>query len=304
MRAIKAGIAAVVLTLCVCAPVLAGQLDDGVAAAFHGDYETAWRLLQPLADQGSAKAQTEIAHLYAQGKGVSRSYDKAVQWYRKAINQGFLFAQGGLDAVNLGIRAERGEAKAQHNLGMSILLGTDYFGDPLAYGLRWLRKAAEHGNAVSYVYLGEVYSGQFFYLDSDALDGSYLGTVAPSSTPPSTAGALERSLARQAAQKLNEARRLLDYAEAVKWFAKGAVEADRQISSRAMANLGSMYAKGRGVPQDFIVAHMWFNLAAARAPGVGYVESLAKDRDTIAKRMTPAQIAEAQKLAREWKPKK
>jgi hypothetical protein len=52
------------------------------------------------------------------------------------------------------------------------------------------------------------------------------------------------------------------------------------------------------VPQDYVTAHMWFNLAAASGDKTG-----AEGRDMAAAKMTPAQIAEAQKLAREWKPK-
>jgi TPR repeat protein len=62
--------------------------------------------------------------------------------------------------------------------------------------------------------------------------------------------------------------------------------------------LGYMNANGHGVPQDFVKAHMWFNLSAAQ----GEAEA-AENRDIVAAKMTPAQIAEAQKLAREWKPK-
>jgi hypothetical protein len=54
---------------------------------------------------------------------------------------------------------------------------------------------------------------------------------------------------------------------------------------------------------DFVLAHMWFNLAAAQ----GYQDALSsavKSRDYLASQMTPAQIAEAQKLAREWQPVK
>jgi len=65
----------------------------------------------------------------------------------------------------------------------------------------------------------------------------------------------------------------------------------------AIAKLGWMYAQGRGVLQDFIQAHKWYNLAAANGHG-----KAAEYRDALAKQMTPAQIAEAQKLAREWKP--
>jgi TPR repeat protein len=92
-----------------------------------------------------------------------------------------------------------------------------------------------------------------------------------------------------------------DYAEAVKWYRKAA---DQGLPP-AQSNLAGMYYFGRGVPQDYVRAHLWFNLAAA-----GYTASetdrrdfAVKSRDELAKKMTSEQIAEAQKLAREWKPK-
>ncbi len=72
----------------------------------------------------------------------------------------------------------------------------------------------------------------------------------------------------------------------------------------AQYNLGFMYRKGQGVTQDYAQAHMWYNLAASRLPPGENRDKAVKNRDDVAKRMTPAQIAEAQKLAREWKPKK
>ena len=63
----------------------------------------------------------------------------------------------------------------------------------------------------------------------------------------------------------------------------------------AQYGLGLMYDKGRGVPQDFVHAHMWFDLSAAQGN-----QSALTSRDTAARRMTAAQVAEAQKLAREW----
>jgi TPR repeat protein len=67
----------------------------------------------------------------------------------------------------------------------------------------------------------------------------------------------------------------------------------------AQAILGALYYRGQGVPQDYIQAYMWINLAAANgaAPAI-------KFRDVLAGMMTPGQIAEAQRLAREWKPKR
>ena len=82
-----------------------------------------------------------------------------------------------------------------------------------------------------------------------------------------------------------------DYTRAVKWYRKAA-EQDLTI---AQESLGHMYVRGHGVPQNFVKAHMWFNLAASQ--GEIYVP---KFRDIIAKRMTPDDISEAQKLASEW----
>ena len=62
-----------------------------------------------------------------------------------------------------------------------------------------------------------------------------------------------------------------------------------------------MYYAGRGIPQDYIEAHKWFNLAAATDTEKEDRDKAVKERDDVAARMTPAQIAEAQKLAREWK---
>ena len=90
-----------------------------------------------------------------------------------------------------------------------------------------------------------------------------------------------------------------DYAEALQWFRKAA----EQGYAKAQYNLGVMYAKGRGVPQDYAQAHMWFNFAASRFPPGEDRDKAVKNRDHVAKRMTPAQISEAEKLAREWRPK-
>ena len=86
-----------------------------------------------------------------------------------------------------------------------------------------------------------------------------------------------------------------DYAEAVKWYRKAADQGD----AFAQTSLGFMNFSGRGVPQNYVLAHMWFNLAAAQ----DYAVAL-RTRDLTAKEMTPAQIAEAQLLAWEWKPTK
>jgi TPR repeat protein len=82
-----------------------------------------------------------------------------------------------------------------------------------------------------------------------------------------------------------------DYAEAVKWYRRAA----EQGNAASQHNLGFMYAKGEGIPQDFLMAHMWFNLASAQGN-----EAAITNRAIVEQNMTREQIAEAQRLAREW----
>ncbi|MBN4048105.1 sel1 repeat family protein [bacterium AH-315-O15] len=87
-----------------------------------------------------------------------------------------------------------------------------------------------------------------------------------------------------------------DYVEAVRWY-RLAVD---QGFAAAQYNLGFMYDRGRGVPLDYAEALKWVSLAAARASS-DRQEDYAEARDALTKLMTPAQIAEAQKLAMEWR---
>ena len=82
-----------------------------------------------------------------------------------------------------------------------------------------------------------------------------------------------------------------DYKEAMKWYGKAAEQGDAE----AQYILGAMYYLGEGVAQDYVKAHMWLNISSAN----GYDDGR-KPRDFVAKQMTPAQIAEAQRLAQEW----
>jgi TPR repeat protein len=86
-----------------------------------------------------------------------------------------------------------------------------------------------------------------------------------------------------------------NYDEAAKWYRLAA----DQGHAEAQNNLGSLYANGRGVPRDDVAAYMWFALAAAQDN-----PAAAKNRDAAAAAMTPAQIAEAEKLVHAWQPKK
>ena len=86
-----------------------------------------------------------------------------------------------------------------------------------------------------------------------------------------------------------------DYQLALKWH-KLAVE---KGDAEAQFKTGVLYENGIGVPKDYVLAYKWFNLAAAKG-----VKKASKWRDDLAKEMNTSQLSEAQKLAREFKPKK
>jgi TPR repeat protein len=105
---------------------IARASEDCEAAYERQDYAEALRLCRPLAEQGSANAQTELGFMYEYGQGVAEDYAEAAKWYRKA--------------------ADQGNASAQHNLGLMYAQGQ---GVALDYpeAMKWFRKAADQGLA-------------------------------------------------------------------------------------------------------------------------------------------------------------
>jgi TPR repeat protein len=90
-----------------------------------------------------------------------------------------------------------------------------------------------------------------------------------------------------------------DFAMARQWYEKAAA----QGHGGAQNNLGGLYEFGHGVTRDDVLAYMWYHLAATHPAGDEWRDFAAENRDGIAEHMTSAQIAEAKKRAREWKPK-
>lgn len=146
-----------------------------------------------------------------------------------------------------------------------------------------MREQAEHGNARAQCNLGAIYDR----------DQNYAEAV--------------RWYRKAAEQDYDIAQYLLggmyeqgsgvtqDYAEAVRWWRKAA----ERGNAEALYNLGVMYATGRGVAQNYVRAYMWATLAS-RAGGKSQ-KAAASLCDVLATKMTPAQIAEAQRLASERK---
>ena len=86
-----------------------------------------------------------------------------------------------------------------------------------------------------------------------------------------------------------------DNQEAMTWYRLAAEQGDAQ----SQYFLGIIYSNGEGVPQDYAEAHMWLNLAASRSTGAER-ERIVTARDSVAERLTPADLSEAQRRAREW----
>jgi hypothetical protein len=163
----------------------------------------------------------------------------------------------------------------------------------LAEAAKWFRLAAEQGHASAQYFLGTMYDGGLGVPQDDAEAAKWYRLAA------------EQGLA-EAQYNLGVRYRKgdgvpQDYAEAVKWYRLAA----EQGLAEAQSNLGVMYGYGQGVQQDYVQAHMWFNLAASRYPAskAEARDKAVRNRDGVASTMTPAQIAEAEKLAQEWKPK-
>ena len=127
----------------------------------NGDYATALREWEPLAEQGDASIQTLVGSMYNEGKGVPQNDKTAVKWYRLAAEQGNAYAQ-----YNLGLMyrkgqgvpqndktavkwyrlaAEQGLADAQGNLGASYAFGNGVLKD-FVYAHMWGNIAATNGN--------------------------------------------------------------------------------------------------------------------------------------------------------------
>ena len=110
-----------VLALLVALPVTAQDFEKGLAAAKRSDYATALSEWEPLAKQGDAVAQYNLAQMYRHGHGVPQDYQAAAKWYRLA--------------------AEQGDATAQYNLGVMYADGQDVPQDYQA-AVTWFKLAA------------------------------------------------------------------------------------------------------------------------------------------------------------------
>ena len=184
--------------------------------------------------------------------------------------------------------AVAGDSSARVSIGLMYDSGQGVPQD-YAEALHWFRMAADQGDASGQFNLGVMYdlgqgvpqnyaeaarwyrmaAAQGVALAQDGLGGMYLlGQGVPQ-----------------------------DLVEAARWFRMSAAQGE----GSGQHHLGMMYAEGWGVTQDDVQAYMWLNLAVARSEGERR-KLAAEARDQVAARLTPAQRARGQELARNWRP--
>lgn len=256
------------------------------------------------AEGGSLSAQMFLAEQALYGDdGLEPNEAEAAKWYRRAADQGSLeamFMLGGMCLEGRGIAkdaaealrllrkaAEGGHEGARCRLGMLYISGNVVKKD-VEEGLRWYVKAAEKGSIQAMLDLGDLYSAGSGVPKNPAEAANWYRKAAE----------LGNTYAQYNLGRIFEdgAGVGQNYTEAAKWYGRAA----EQGHAEAQNCLAGLYEEGLGVIQDFVLAHMWYNLETMfRYDEDGRAEAASK-RDAVAKRMTPGQIAEAQKLAREW----
>jgi TPR repeat protein len=283
------------------------------------DYTEASRWWRKAAEQGNLDAQTCLANMYNSGHGVPLDKTEAAKWYRVAADQGYAPAQEMLGLMYHGgigvpqddkqaarwhrLAAEQGIAEAQLLTGINYQYG---LGVPKDYkeAAKWYRMLAEGGVKASMnpitgrmmankvqsaqCHLGYLYDTGGKGLAQDYTEAAKWYRLAADKGDATAQWSLGGMY--QFGKGFPK-----DELEAVRWYR---LAADQGLAFAQQA-IGFMYEWGSGVPQDYVQAHMWYNLAGAS----GQIPDAMDYRERVARKMTSDQIAEAQRLAREWKPK-
>lgn len=178
--------------------------------------------------------------------------------------------------------ARQGDAKAQNSLGGLYDHGRGVARDKVE-AVKWYRRAAEQDHARAQLNLGIMYhAGQGVPRDFALAVKWYRKAAAQGFAKAQT------SLGVMYENGSGVSR---DYALAAEWYRKAA----DQLFAQALIKLGDMYRKSLGVPRDYVEAYKWFHLAFTLGSREGIL-----GRDWVTAKMTPGQIAEAQKLAKAW----
>jgi TPR repeat protein len=199
--------------------------------------------------------------------------------------------------------AEKGDVGAQKRLGYFYEIGWGVKSDWLE-AAKWYGNAAEAGDADAVRTLGHL-GRNWVFKSPDTSDAAIYSLIERQAQKGYAVAQWSLGVMNYRFDVSSHAGRR-NAVEAVAWYRRAA----EQGHPDAQADLAKAYAEGIGVPQDSVEAYKWYDLAAANVPaprGKQNFETIRADRikqrNVLARRMTRAQIAEAQRLAREWQPK-
>ena len=254
---------ALLLVVCAIPPALAGPLEDGLAAYKKGDFDVAVSLLRPLAEQGNAQAEEKLGRMYQRGRGVAKDFQRAVDWYRKA--------------------AEQGDAAAQGRLGFLYRVGAGVPRD-LKLAMKWYRQAAEQGNPLVHA---ETIRAAFALAASGARDSEIARLLNDRGLPVVS---------------------VKNGAKVTYWqpFRIGRLLANRAYLGERIYNRRSYKAYRRGEKASLAnPKEVWVVKEKAHEAIIeqDLFDRAKRAKEELAKQMTAAQIAEAERLAQAKMPK-
>jgi TPR repeat protein len=249
---------------------------------------------------GRRRGRPDPAALEQQVKTLRAALDSCKAVARRSGMRRALTATGGVVVLALGfVLGVNSEGIKQSMAGFAGLIQpadaayAAYQKGDQATALRRLRPVAEQGDARAQSLLGLIYYTARGPARNDAEAVKWFRLAA---SQGDVAAQFRLGLMYSEGQGVPQ-----DHAEAAKWYQ---LAADRGYA-QAQYNLGLAYAAGEGVPQDNVMAHMWLNLAVAQFPAsdTRHRGAAVRSRDVLSSKLTREQIAEAQKLAREWRPR-
>ena len=180
--------------------------------------------------------------------------------------------------------ANHGDARCQFYLGVIYDEGEIGVPEDNTEAVKWYRKAAEQGYLGAQLALAVIFDYGEVGIPEDNTEA--VKWYRKAAEQGSAQAQYNLGLMHYDGEGVRS-----DNTEAFKWYGKAA----EQGCAAAQYNLGLMYYTGEGLRQDYVMTHMWFSLAAEQE-----LEIAQKSKAIIIKKMTKEQIAEAQKMSREW----
>ena len=225
----------------------ASRYEQALALYYAEDYDRAFSLYQQAADQGLPPAMFALGDCYFLGNGVKKDTDTAVEWYRKALADGY--EPDETDIEHLKSCADDGNAEAQNELGKCYAMGIGVVQDDKE-AVRYFRLAADQGLAKSQYNLGNDYLYGIGVEQDTEKAAEYLKAAAEQGLPQaqSQLGYMyENGFGVEA-----------DIEKAVEYYQAAADQGD----AYAQNNLGNCYFYGRGVEKNIEKAVQYYQLAA------------------------------------------